>query len=404
MTDVNALLAEIRDVGRDSHRGGYSRHVFDAAECELREWFIERATRLGLDVERDRNGNLWAWWGRPGSNALVTGSHLDSVPGGGECDGPLGVATALAAVADLKDAEWQPRRPFAISVFAEEEGSRFGVACLGSRLMTGSLDPLRVAALTDRDGQSFADVARAAGLDPRHIGPDPASVARIGHFIEVHIEQGRGLAECNAPIGVASSILAHGRWRLEFVGQGNHAGATRMRDRADPVVAAAHTVVLARDLALRADEANPTRATVGRFEPVPGGTNVIASRAAMWLDLRGETHDIARSLFEEVAATAQLIAADEGCTVDIREESYSDRVDFDATVRDRLAAVLGKAPILATGAGHDAGILSAHVPTGMLFVRNPTGVSHAPDEQADPADRQRGTAALVRAIQGFDQA
>ena len=138
--DALDLLAEIEDVGRDRRRGGYTRHVFDDAERELRDWFVERAQRLELEVTTDRNGNLWAWWGEPGPDAFVTGSHLDSVPGGGAHDGPLGVVSALAAVEQLKAAGFVPSRPLAVVVFAEEEGSRFGLACLGSRLLSGAVD------------------------------------------------------------------------------------------------------------------------------------------------------------------------------------------------------------------------------------------------------------------------
>ena len=138
--DVVDLLAEIADVGRDPVRGGYSRHVFEPAELDLRAWFTRRARSLGLIVEPDKNGNLWAHWGEPGPGIVGTGSHLDSVPGGGALDGPLGVASAFSAVASLKERGFVPVRPVAVIAFAEEEGSRFGIACLGSKLMTGAVD------------------------------------------------------------------------------------------------------------------------------------------------------------------------------------------------------------------------------------------------------------------------
>src|SRR5246127_184419 len=134
-------LAEIANIGRDTARGGYSRHLFDDADRQLREWFVARAAGIGLDVEHDRNGNIWAWWGPPGPGALVTGSHLDSVPGGGAYDGPLGVVSALDAVRGLIVSGFRPSRPVAVAVFAEEEGSRFGVACLGSKLLAGGVAP-----------------------------------------------------------------------------------------------------------------------------------------------------------------------------------------------------------------------------------------------------------------------
>ena len=403
-TTVNALLSEIADVGRDPRRGGYSRHVFDAAERELREWFAAHARRLGLDLDVDRNGNTWAWWGAPGANSTVTGSHLDSVPGGGELDGPLGVASAIAAIDSLQSSGWRPTRPMAIAVFAEEEGARFGSACLGSRLMAGQIDPSAAAALADAAGVTFGAAGRDMGLDPAHFGEDRETLDRVGTFVELHVEQGKSLAAGARPVGVASSILAHGRWRLDVRGQGNHAGATRMRDRADPVVVAARIALIARDAARSRDRHRPARATVGRLEPVPGGTNVIASRVNLWLDVRGDDDSAARSLVDEIAAAAQDAAQEEGCSVDVVEESYSGRVDFDEGLRERLSRLLGDAPIIPTGAGHDAGVLASFAPTAMLFVRNPTGISHSPEETADPSDRDAGVLALAEVLRDVDQA
>lgn len=392
--DALALLQEIEGIGRDPRRGGYSRHVFDDAERSLRDWFVERATRIGLDVDVDRNGNLWAWWGPPGPDAVVTGSHLDSVPGGGAHDGPLGIVTALDAVARLRADGFAPGRPIAIVVFAEEEGSRFGIACLGSRLLSGAIDPDRAGALVDASGRSFRSVAHDAGL--RAFGRDDEALARIGVFVELHVEQGRGLADLgDAPVAVGSSILEHGRWRLDVLGQGNHAGTTELADRRDPMLPAAAAIIAARRAAARLPG---SRATIGRIEPTPGGTNVIASRVSAWLDVRATTAADTRAIVEEVAAELSASAALEGCTASVSEESYSGEVRFDARLRDRLAATLGGVPILPTGAGHDAGVLAATVPTAMLFVRNPSGVSHAPEEGADDAAVAAGAVALATSL------
>ncbi|MER2138360.1 MAG: M20/M25/M40 family metallo-hydrolase, partial [Arthrobacter sp.] len=188
MSTVTSLLEEISGIGRDPVRGGYSRPVFTEAETDLRAWFTPEARARGLDVETDRNGILWAWWGEPQKGALVTGSHLDSVPGGGAFDGPLGIAAALAAVDALKERRVQRNRSLAVTVFPEEEGSRFGVACLGSRLLTGAIDPDKARNLHDDAGTTFADAARAAGLDPEHFGRDEEALARIGDFVELHVE------------------------------------------------------------------------------------------------------------------------------------------------------------------------------------------------------------------------
>jgi N-carbamoyl-L-amino-acid hydrolase len=395
---VNQLLDSIKDVGRDAVRGGYSRAVYSSAELDLRAWFIEQALQRGLAVETDRNGIIWAWWGKPQDGALVTGSHLDSVPGGGAFDGPLGIASALAAVDILKSRGTVPARSLAITVFPEEEGSRFGVACLGSRLLTDAIDVDKARNLRDDAGNTFADVARANGLDPRHMGPDPQALARIGDFVELHVEQGKGLGQHGPAIAVGSSILGHGRWKLSISGQGNHAGTTLMTDRADPMVAAAQIVVAVRDTAAVQPDA---RATVGRLLPVPGGTNVIASRVDMWLDARHPEDAVTARLIESIYSAAQQIAAGEGCSVSLTEESYSDTVHFDPGLTRRISGILPGAPVLATGAGHDAGVLSAYVPSAMLFVRNPSGISHSPEEHVADEDAAAGAGALADVLEGL---
>ncbi|MDZ5079117.1 allantoate amidohydrolase [Nesterenkonia sp. HG001] len=418
---VNSLMAAIADVGADPRRGGYSRPVWSPAEKDLRAWFLQEAHARGLDTEEDRNGILWAWWDLPaparaesleGSRrgALVTGSHLDSVPGGGAFDGPLGVASALAAVDVLRTREatgtLRRRRALAVAVFPEEEGSRFGVACLGSRLLTGAISTQKALALRDADGVTFGEAARAEGLDPAHMGVDPEALARIGQFVELHVEQGRGL---NTPdhlpdgapaLAVGSTILGHGRWRISFYGQGNHAGTTLMADRSDPMVAASETVLDVRRLARTQPQA---RATVGRLEPVPGGTNVIASRVDLWMDVRHPDDAVTAGLVEDIWRHAQQAALGEGCTAELTEESFSGTVHFDpqlaATLTESVRRTAPTAPLLPTGAGHDAGVLASAVPTGMIYVRNPSGISHAPEEHVEDDDATLGVQALADALE-----
>jgi N-carbamoyl-L-amino-acid hydrolase len=192
-------------------------------------------------------------------------------------------------------------------------------------------------------------------------------------------------------VAVGTSILGHGRWRVTITGHGNHAGTTRMEDRHDPMVAAGAIITAVRDIARSRPQA---RATVGRVVPVPGGTNVIASRVDLWLDVRHPDDAVTAAVVAAIADRAAAIAAWEGCTARLVEESISPTVSFDAGLRDRLRATLPDAPLLATGAGHDAGVLAAHLPTAMLFVRNPTGISHAPSEHVEDVDAEAGAAAL----------
>lgn len=389
--------SELAGVGRDHLRGGFSRHVFDDAEMQLRRWFAEQSQRRGLEVENDRNGNVWAWWGAPAPGAVVTGSHLDSVPGGGAFDGPLGVVSALLAIDELRLRGVAPARPLAIACFMEEEGGRFGLPCLGSRLLTGAVDADHVRRLHDANGISVAEAARRVGFDPSTMGPDPARLASIGSFVELHIEQGRLLraVDAAAVVGVGSEIVAHGRWRITVTGQGNHAGTTAVADRADPMIPAAAAVLAARRALAGHDGAV---ATVGRITPVPGGTNVIASAVSLWLDVRHVDAAVTAALVDAVVAEVRSEAAAEGCTVMVQRESMSDRVAFDVGLGLELSSRLD-APVIPTAAGHDAGVFAPHVPTAMLFVRNPSGVSHAPDEHADAADCAAGVQALADVLE-----
>lgn len=392
--------SDLVGVGRDRVRGGYSRHLFDDADMLMRQWFTEQAERRGLEVENDRNGNVWAWWGEPGPGAVVTGSHLDSVPGGGAFDGPLGVVSALLAVDELRVRGVAPTRPLAVACFAEEEGGRFGLPCMGSRLMTGAIDADQVRRLHDGDGTSVADAARRVGFDPSTMGPDPARLAGIGTFVELHVEQGTLLhsADAAAVVGVGSEILAHGRWRITVTGQGNHAGTTRPADRKDPMVPAAAAVFAARRAMGEHDGAV---ATIGRINPIPGGTNVIASAVQLWLDVRHESSSVTAAIVDAIVAAVRDEAAAEGCdSVVLHRESMTDRVSFDAGLGLQLSELLS-APIIPTGAGHDAGVFSAHVPSAMLFVRNPSGVSHAPEEHADAADCLVGVGALADVLENL---
>jgi N-carbamoyl-L-amino-acid hydrolase len=232
---------------------------------------------------------------------------------------------------------------------------------------------------------------KSTGFDPGLIGADPVRLGRIGTFVELHIEQGRAL---RVPVGVAGAIWPHGRWRLDFTGAGNHAGTTGMAERRDPMLAFAHTVLAASHEARQCDAV----ATVGRVTVAPNATNAIAAMVTGWLDARAPDQSTLDALVAAIAGHAADRAARDGTAVTVTAESVSPVTEFHTGLRDRIAALLGGAPILPTGAGHDAGVLAAHVPTAMLFVRNPTGVSHAPAESATDVDCALGVEALAAVL------
>ncbi|WP_344033291.1 allantoate amidohydrolase [Streptomyces luteireticuli] len=392
------MWRDLAPIGRAAESGGYRRFAWTGADADCREWFRAQTKARGLDYEVDRNGNQWAWLGDPAAgDAVVTGSHLDSVPDGGAFDGPLGVVSSFAALDELRARGARPARPLAVVNFGDEEGARFGLACVGSRLTAGQLTVEAAHKLRDGDGVSLPQAMERAGYDPEAIGADPERLARIGAFVELHVEQGRALAETPHPVGVASAIWPHGRWRFDFHGEANHAGTTRIEDRHDPMLTYANTVLAARKKARLAG----ALATFGKVGVEPNGVNAIASLVRAWLDSRAADEATLAEVVGEIERAAVERGRRDGVEVRVTRESFTPVVEFAHDLRDRLAGLLGGVPVLPTGAGHDAGILSASVPTAMLFVRNPTGVSHSPAETAAEDDCLAGVTALADVLEGL---
>jgi len=409
LRSFDAMWAELEPVGLEHSTGGYRRYAWTREDHTLREWFAGQCAARALDLVEDRAGNQWAWWGDPdavrtdgSTGGVAIGSHLDSVPDGGAFDGPLGVVSALAAVDALRANGVQPRRPVAVVSFGDEEGARFGIACAGSRIITGALERERALALTDADGTTMAEAIRRAGRDPSGVGPDQQTLGRVSTFVELHVEQGRALADPDAydqsrsAVGVGSDIWPHGRWRIDVPGTADHAGTTHMADRDDAVLKQAALVLAARAAATR----HGCVTTVGKIRVEPNGVNAIASHVTAWLDARG-AHEAA---VRRVVADVEGAARPHGAT--LTEESWTATTRFDPQLVSRLGTLLGpQTPVLGTGAGHDAGILASHgISSAMLFVRNPSGVSHSPLEHADRADCHAGVAALTAVLADLTRA
>jgi N-carbamoyl-L-amino-acid hydrolase len=353
-------------------------------------------------VDGHASGNLLAWWddGVPDHDgAVLTGSHLDSVPDGGAFDGPLGVVSALCAIDLLREMAVAPKRALAVAVFADEEGARFGLSCVGSRLLSGALAPETAHELRDDDGITMRDAMLAAEFDPDEIDGKGYDLSRFSAFVELHIEQGKGLVDLNSSVGLATTIWPHGRWRCSFRGEANHAGTTRLADRRDPMLPFATTALAVRRLAAAAG----ALATFGRVSVEPNATNGVPSAVHVWLDARAQDSATLEGLIETISAAAIAAAEAHNVALELVRESYTPEVRFDAGFRAQMLRALSARgfapPELATGAGHDAGILAAAMPSGMLFVRNPTGVSHSPAEHADLADCLDGVRALAAVLE-----
>ncbi|MFD9328925.1 allantoate amidohydrolase [Streptomyces sp. NPDC060065] len=397
------MWRDLKPIGRHPDSGGYRRFAWSGADSDCRDWFRGQAEARGLAYEVDRNGNQWAWLGDPAAgDAVVTGSHLDSVPDGGAFDGPLGVVSSFAALDELHARQVEFTRPLGIVNFGDEEGARFGLACVGSRLAAGQLTVEQAHRLTDADGITLPQAMERAGYDPDAIGPDPERLARIGAFVELHVEQGRALDLSGDRVGIASAIWPHGRWRFDFRGEANHAGTTRLVDRRDPMLPYAETVLAARREARLAGAV----ATFGKIAVEPNGVNAIPSLVRGWLDSRAADQASLDTVVTGIEKAAREYAEAQGVELDVVRESFTPVIEFEHALRDELARILSKetdlrVPVLGTGAGHDAGILSGTVPTAMLFVRNPTGVSHSPAEYAAEDDCVAGVTALADVLEGL---
>jgi allantoate deiminase len=350
--------------------------------------------QAGMTTRTDAAGNLV---GRSAgadleAGTLLLGSHLDTVRDAGAFDGPLGVLVAVAAVAELRARD--VTLPFSVDVygFADEEGLRYGAAYLGSRAVAGTFDP-ELFALADADGVHLRDALTAFGGDPVGIG-SAARPDAIG-YLEVHIEQGPVLERAGAPLGVVTAIDGQTRARVVFTGEAGHAGTVPMGVRRDAACALAEFVLAVEE----AGRAEPGLvATVGRLTASPGAPNAIAGEATASLDVRHPDDAVRGAVAAALLERATAIGAARDVAARWEPRMDAPAVAMDPRLVAALAEAAGGAPLLASGAGHDAVALAAAMPVGMLFVRCAGGVSHAPGESVDAADAAAAVDVLVRAI------
>lgn len=392
------FLAEIAEIGRDA--SGWSRLGFSPVEREAHTVLARWARKLGCTVTTDAIGNTIAEL--PGSElegAVVTGSHLDSVPGGGTFDGAAGVAAGVEALSRLVASGFKPRRPIRLVAFACEEGARFGAPCIGSRCVTGEFGVAELRGFLDEEGVSVWQRARDCGLSPDEVTSARWDPRDIAAFLELHIEQGRVLEERGVPLGIVHSIAGSTRVQLRFQGRADHSGATPMWLRADALAAAAEFVLEAeRRAAIRSTSV----ATVGRFQVLPGALTTIPGEVVLSLDARDLDSDAQRELVEGLLDHVAALAQKRGIAVEAELLSDQSPVLLHDVVQERLTAAANDASIpflvMPSGASHDAAHIAKIVPTGMLFVPSRGGISHAPEEWTDAADISRGAVVLARAL------
>jgi N-carbamoyl-L-amino-acid hydrolase len=399
--DVGRVSRELDELARfsDAPAPAVTRVLYTEADLKARAFLRRLRGEAGLLAREDPIGNLFARWegSEPSLPAVGTGSHTDAIPHSGKYDGTVGVLGGLEAIRALMAAGFRPRRPVELLMFTSEEPTRFGVGCVGSRALTGALAPDRLAELRDADGRRLADVRSAAGF----AGELSAVRLPAGHysaFVELHIEQGPLLEREGVPIGVVTAIAAPAALRVELTGEGGHAGAVLMPDRKDALCAAAE-VVLAVESAAKATGSPDTVATTGGCVVHPGAINSVPARVTLLIDVR----DVRLEPRDEAVAALRR-AVDEVCRRrGVAAEVHTLNADPPAAMAPAVVAAVesacGRLGVLCkrmvSRAYHDSLFMAQAFPTGMIFIPCRGGVSHRPDEHADPEAIRRGVEVLA---------
>jgi allantoate deiminase len=394
---IAEFIAAIAEVGRDP-AGGWTRLAFTRAERDAHAVFADHAADAGLDVEVDAIGNSIAWSADGDDDAFLVGSHLDTVPQGGRFDGVAGVAVALEVARLLREHGVAPARYGAVA-FAAEEGARFGVPCVGSRVAAGALAAADLATIADREACSIASAAAGVGLDPAAAGPWAGPRKRLRAFFEVHIEQGLVLERRGRVLGLVDSIAGSTRLLLSFTGRADHSGATPMTLRRDALVAASELTLEIEAAARR----HPTSvATVGRLEVSPGSITTVPGGAELGVDVRDIDSERQRELAEAILDEALRISRRRDVELTASLLSDQSPVMLHQTLRRQLAdAVVGLGTafaVLPSGAMHDAAYMARLTPAALVFVPSEDGLSHAPAERSDVEHIARAAEAVAAVI------
>ncbi|HEY1422715.1 MAG TPA: M20 family metallo-hydrolase [Candidatus Acidoferrum sp.] len=402
--DQQRLLSEIEALARISEADPpvVTRIVFTPKDLEARAWLRKQFEEAGLTVRQDAVGNTFARWvgSDPATSAVATGSHVDAIPNAGKYDGVVGVLGGLEAIRALKQSGFHPTRSIELVLFTSEEPTRFGIGCLGSRMLSGTLTPTAARQLKDNSDHSLETVLQNAGMQGQ-LESVKITVGSYSAFVELHIEQGPLLERAQIPLGIVESIAAPASLQIIVEGDGGHAGAVLMSDRRDALCAAAE-IILAIENAARSSGSSDTVATVGVCEVFPGAVNSVPSRVRMTLDARDT--DLARRDRVLAAIQNEARAISEKRKVSVQFEIIN--ADAPATCSPQVTETLTQAcnkhglPFqkMVSRAYHDSLFMSRIAPTAMLFIPCRNGYSHRPDEYASPEDIARGTLVLAETL------
>ncbi|HEY1965638.1 MAG TPA: M20 family metallo-hydrolase [Acidobacteriaceae bacterium] len=395
-------LATLTEAEPAENGTAVTRIVFSADDLRARAWLKQLAITEGFEIRDDAVGNIFIRW--PGSEpnlpAVATGSHTDAIPHAGMYDGTVGVLGGLEAMRALKRSGLRPRRSIELVMFTSEEPTRFGIGCIGSRLLSGTLDPNRADALQDKDEAPLSAVRTAAGF------AGPLSSVRLpsNHYhawIELHIEQGPLLEREGIPLGIVTSIAAPASYRFTVTGFGGHAGALLMPDRKDALCAAAEIILSVEKYAL-ATGAIDTVATVGTCVVHPGAVNSVPSRVVLQLDIRDtdptRRESVMRAVrrdYVDMAQRREVTITEELVNADAPAQSSPHTVQLLEEICAKEGIAYKK---MVSRAYHDSLFMAQIAPIAMIFIPCRNGVSHRPDEYAKPEDIALGTSVLAQAL------
>jgi allantoate deiminase len=382
-TRAAQAIAECRLIATMSEETGRTtRRFLTPPVAEVHRHFRARMLSLGMTVSVDAAGNLRGLWqpASSGGKRLVIGSHIDTVPDAGAFDGVLGVVLALKLVESARTNSLP--LPIEVIAFSEEEGVRFGVPFLGSRAVAGRFDPALLD-LSDSDGVSIRQSIRDFGLDPGELDEAILTDEAIG-FLEIHIEQGPVLEAEDLQLAVVTGIVGQTRCEVSFSGEANHAGTTPMALRRDALAAAAEWITAVETAALAQSDQAGLVATVGKIIAEPNAGNVISGNVRVSLDVRSIRDSVRETAATELLDRASAIAKRRGIHFESRLQMDQTAVPMDEQLTEFLSDSLEtagfQALLMPSGAGHDAMVMATRVPTAMLFLRSPGGISHHPAE------------------------
>ncbi|CAN5302732.1 Zn-dependent hydrolase [soil metagenome] len=399
--DVERLTSELEELSNFSETTppAITRVLFTAPDMAMRKWLRGKCAAAGLTIREDACGNIFARWAgsEPDLAAVATGSHCDAIPNSGKFDGTVGVLGGLEAIRALQGAGFNPRRSIELIMFTAEEPTRFGLGCVGSRLMAGAIDPARADAMLGNDGVSLKDARTQAGFagDLKSVELKPGA---YNAFVELHIEQGPMLEKDGLDIGIVTAIAAPASLRVSFEGEGGHAGAVLMAERHDALLGAAELAIAVEQCALNSGSPD-TVGTVGVFRPFPGAINSIPSRCEIEIDIRDVDEEPRNITVEGVLLSGQEIAARRGLTMK-HEMINSDppaRCDeaILAAAENACRALEVEWRPMVSRAYHDSLFMARIAPTAMIFIPCAKGVSHRPDEYSSPDAITQGAAVLA---------